>query len=75
METELHERLTSWRRHLHRNPELSLQERQTAEFVCARMTSPSTKARDELGHRVRPLRELVEESYRWLEAQGLLTAP
>ena len=41
MDTELHARLTAWRRHLHRNPELSLQERQTAAFVCARL--------DELG--------------------------
>ena len=37
MDSELHTRLTEWRRHLHRNPELSLQERQTAAFVCARL--------------------------------------
>ena len=37
MDRELHTRLTEWRRHLHRHAELSLQERQTAAFVCARL--------------------------------------
>ena len=37
MDSELHERVTQWRRHLHRHPELSLQERNTAAFVCDRL--------------------------------------
>lgn len=37
METKLAETLTDWRRHLHAHPELSLQERETATFVCARL--------------------------------------
>ena len=41
MDEDLHARLTSWRRHLHANPELSLHEADTARFVCARL--------DELG--------------------------
>lgn len=38
METKLAETLTAWRRHLHAHPELSLQESETAAFVCARLT-------------------------------------
>lgn len=34
----LAETLTGWRRHLHAHPELSLHERDTAAFVCARLT-------------------------------------
>ncbi len=34
----LAETLAGWRRHLHANPELSLQETQTAAFVCARLS-------------------------------------
>lgn len=41
MEQALHDRLTGWRRHLHRHPELSLHEHETARFVAARL--------DELG--------------------------
>ncbi len=37
MDSELLSRVTSWRRHLHRHPELSLQEHQTAAFVCERL--------------------------------------
>ncbi|HYZ63756.1 MAG TPA: amidohydrolase [Acetobacteraceae bacterium] len=37
MDTELHERVTRWRRHLHQNAELSLQEENTAAFVCERL--------------------------------------
>lgn len=33
----LAETLTGWRRHLHRTPELSLQEHETSAFVCARL--------------------------------------
>jgi hippurate hydrolase len=33
----LADKLTSWRRHLHAHPELTLQEKQTAAFVCARL--------------------------------------
>jgi len=35
---ELHKKLTSWRRHLHAHPELSLQEKATAAFVQERLT-------------------------------------
>nr|WP_245284320.1 amidohydrolase [Bradyrhizobium sp. WSM2254] len=35
---ELHQKLTAWRRHLHANPELSLQEKATAAFVQDRLT-------------------------------------
>src|SRR3954468_15182037 len=34
MDKDLHGRATAWRRHLHRNPELSLHEEKTASFVC-----------------------------------------
>ena len=34
MDAALHRRVTAWRRHLHANPELSLQEHGTAAFVC-----------------------------------------
>ena len=36
MPPELHKKLTSWRRHLHAHPELSLQEKATAAFVQER---------------------------------------
>ncbi|WP_027546396.1 amidohydrolase [Bradyrhizobium sp. WSM2254] len=38
MTPELHQKLTAWRRHLHANPELSLQEKATAAFVQDRLT-------------------------------------
>ena len=34
MDPALHERVTQWRKHIHRHPELSLQEQETAAFVC-----------------------------------------
>jgi hippurate hydrolase len=34
---DLHQKLTSWRQHLHAHPELSLQEKATAAFVQARL--------------------------------------
>jgi amidohydrolase len=37
MQKDLHDRLTAWRRHIHANPELSLQESATAAFVGARL--------------------------------------
>lgn len=37
MDSELRTRVTEWRRHLHHHPELSLQEQQTAAFVCSRL--------------------------------------
>src|SRR5271166_5417406 len=37
MEQALADRLTLWRRHLHAHPELSLQEAETAAFVCERL--------------------------------------
>jgi hippurate hydrolase len=38
MDKALAETVASWRRHLHAHPELSLQETETAAFVCARLT-------------------------------------
>ncbi len=38
MNSEWHQRVREWRRHLHRHAELSLQEHQTADFVCGRLT-------------------------------------
>ncbi len=38
MDKALHDMLTTWRRHLHANPELTLHETQTAAFVQARLT-------------------------------------
>jgi amidohydrolase len=35
---DLHKKLTDWRRHLHANPELSLQEKATAAFVQQKLT-------------------------------------
>lgn len=35
---ELHQKLTTWRRHLHAHPELSLQEKATAAFVQDRLS-------------------------------------
>src|ERR1700710_1025031 len=35
MDADLQAAAAKWRRHLHQYPELSLQERQTAAFVCA----------------------------------------
>lgn len=38
MKPDLHAKLTEWRRHLHANPELSLQEKQTAVFVAEKLS-------------------------------------
>src|ERR1700722_14411146 len=38
MDQNLAEKLTAWRRHLHAHPELTLHEKDTAAFVCARLT-------------------------------------
>ena len=38
MDSVLHARVTSWRHHLHANPEISLQERGTAAYVCQVLT-------------------------------------
>lgn len=38
MDKALHDMLTTWRRHLHANPELTLHETQTAAFVQAKLT-------------------------------------
>ena len=38
MDKDLHDMLTTWRRHLHANPELTLHETQTAAFVQAKLT-------------------------------------
>jgi hippurate hydrolase len=37
MDQTLAETMAGWRRHLHANPELSLYEKETATFVCARL--------------------------------------
>ena len=39
MDSSLQQALPQWRRHLHRRPELSLQERDTAAFVCSTLAS------------------------------------
>jgi dihydroflavonol-4-reductase len=41
--------------------------------VLGRGRIRSNKAADELGYRVVPLRDMVEDSYRWLEHNGLLS--
>ena len=38
MDSSLVEKLTAWRRHLHAHPELTLHEKETAAFVCARLS-------------------------------------
>ncbi len=38
MDSALHAHATQWRRHLHAHPELSLQERDTAAYVCQVLT-------------------------------------
>lgn len=40
-------------------------------LACSRVTS--RRAEEELGYRPVPLRVMVEDSYRWLDAEGLLT--
>ncbi len=52
-----------------REPQVSPE---AARMTCSRSRIVSTKARDELGHEVSKLREMAEESYRWLESQGRL---
>ena len=37
MDKSLADTLTAWRRHLHAHPELTLHEKETAAFVCARL--------------------------------------
>ena len=39
MDSSLQQALPQWRRHLHQHPELSLQERETAAFVCSTLSS------------------------------------
>jgi nucleoside-diphosphate-sugar epimerase len=43
-----------------------------AEFVCSRWRVDSSKAEQELGFRRRTLREMVEDSFRWLEQEKLI---
>ncbi len=38
MDRDLLDKLTAWRRHLHANPELSLQETQTSAFIREKLT-------------------------------------
>src|SRR5262249_4903221 len=47
----------------------------TPEAVAVMSNDPqiaSTKAMQELGYRIVPLRAMIEDSYRWLKAEGLL---
>ena len=37
MDADLHQKVTSWRRHIHAHPELSLHEAETAAFVCKQL--------------------------------------
>jgi len=46
-----------------------------AAFLSADLTCRSDKAIRELGYRAVPLRTMLEDSYRWLVADGLLDAP
>jgi amidohydrolase len=49
MDKTLHERLTSWRRHLHANPELTLHEARTAAFVRERLNELGIPCVDSIG--------------------------
>src|SRR3984893_2141730 len=49
MDIALAEKLTGWRRHLHAHPEISLQERETAAFVSARLTELGVKHETGIG--------------------------
>jgi amidohydrolase len=49
MNIALAEKLTGWRRHLHAYPEISLQERETAAFVSARLTELGVKHETGIG--------------------------
>jgi dihydroflavonol-4-reductase len=46
-----------------------------AAFLSADLTCRSDKAIRELGYRVVPLRTMLEDSYRWLVAEGLVQPP
>jgi nucleoside-diphosphate-sugar epimerase len=46
-----------------------------AAFLSADLRCRSDKAIHELGYRPVPLRTMLEDSYRWLVAEGLVTAP
>jgi amidohydrolase len=49
MDIALAEKLAGWRRHLHAHPEISLQERETAAFVSARLTELGVKHETGIG--------------------------
>jgi hippurate hydrolase len=49
MDKVLAEKLTGWRRHLHAHPEISLQERETATFVSARLAELGVKHETGIG--------------------------
>ncbi len=46
---QMHEQLCAWRRHLHANPELSGQERQTAAYVAAALRGLGYEPRENVG--------------------------
>ena len=52
-----------------REPELTPE---GAEMVCVSAKVVSTLAERELGYRPVPLETMIEDSYTWLEAEGLL---
>jgi len=43
-----------------------------AELVCSQWRVDCTKAEKELGFRPAPLREMVEDSFRWLQQEKLI---
>src|SRR6516165_8694816 len=49
MEKSLVDALTGWRHHLHRHPELTLHEKETASFVCARLRELGLPYTDGIG--------------------------
>jgi nucleoside-diphosphate-sugar epimerase len=48
---------------------------ESAAFLCADLTCTSDKAVRELGYRPATLRKMLEDSHRWLIAEGFLTSP
>jgi nucleoside-diphosphate-sugar epimerase len=45
---------------------------ESATLVCARWSIDPSKAERELGFKRRPLRPMLEDSFRWLQAEGLI---
>ena len=49
MDPKLQQALTRWRRHLHQHPELSLNERETAAFVCGTLSDLGVPFQSDVG--------------------------